>query len=66
MALEDIVHFFSQIEGPYKWYVIAGFVFFLSAILSKIALKTIKWFIIVVCLAIIGAALLHYWPIGQS
>lgn len=62
MALTDLVLIATSLEGPYKWYAIGGIVFLISAILIKIALKTVKWMLLLVCLAFVVYAILHYWP----
>lgn len=59
--LDTLLQFAQNIEGPYKWYVIWGFVAIVSAVLTKIALKTIKWFVIVVCVGVIIAAIVRYF-----
>lgn len=57
MALrETIVELFSRLEGEYKWYVLGGVVVLLTGIMSRVMFKTLKWFLMLVAIGIIGLA----------
>lgn len=53
---ETIIEIFSQLEGRYKWYVLGGVLVLLTGIMSRVVFKTIKWFLALVALAVIGLA----------
>jgi len=42
----------QQLEGPYRWYIIATAIFLLTAFVSRFIFKTFKWFLF---LLVIGA-----------
>ncbi len=60
MTPADITAVFLNLEGPYKWYVIVFFIVISTAVFSRIVFKTIKWFVILICLGVIGAAIWTY------
>lgn len=67
MTINDIVSTLAaiaqQLEGPYKWYVIAGVALILTAIITRFIFKTLKWFFIL--LFIVALALGLIWGIGE-
>lgn len=46
-----------QLEGPYKWYIIAIAVILITAILTRVIFKTFKWFLLIILFAILGGGL---------
>lgn len=36
----------TQIEGPYKWYIMGGVAFLLTAFITRFIFKTFKWFLL--------------------
>ncbi len=44
-ALSPVV---TQLEGPYKWYVMAGVAVILTALITRYIFKTFKWFLLLV------------------
>ncbi len=49
--LEPIV---AQIEGPYKWYIMGGVAFILTAFITRFIFKTFKWFLVMVLIVVLG------------
>lgn len=60
MTVSDLINLASQIEGPYKWYVISGVVVVLTALLTRFIFKTLKWFFIIAALALLVLTLVNY------
>lgn len=50
----------EQLEGPYKWYVLATVAFILTGLVTRFIFKTLKWFILlmIILLCLIGFFLL--------
>jgi uncharacterized membrane protein YdbT with pleckstrin-like domain len=61
MSASDIVNFFLQLEGPYRWYVIGGILIVLTAIITRFIFKTFKWFLLIVAAAIVVIAIIQYF-----
>ncbi len=61
MNIADAIVFIKELEGPYKWYVMVGVVFVLTALFSRFVFKTIKWFLMLIALGIIAAAVFTYF-----
>ena len=55
--LETIRHyaqpFVSQLEGPYKWYIMGGVAVLLTAFLTRFVFRTFKWFLLLAFIAIL-------------
>lgn len=49
--LANISTALSQIEGPYKWYIIAAGLFILTGIIIKVIFRTLKWFVLLLLFA---------------
>jgi hypothetical protein len=47
----------AQLEGPYKWYIMGGVAFILTAFITRYIFKTFKWFLLLllVITVIVGA-----------
>lgn len=43
----------TQLEGPYRWYIIAGVVLLLTALTTRFIFKTFRWFLLLAVLAAI-------------
>lgn len=56
--LASFTQFAKLLEGPYKWYIIAFVLMILTALVTKFIFKTIKWFFVLVALALIAIAVL--------
>lgn len=56
--LTQVTSFATQLEGPYRWYILGFVVIVLTALVTKFIFKTIKWFLILFALALIALALL--------
>ncbi|MFH1354285.1 MAG: hypothetical protein ABIH36_03265 [bacterium] len=56
----DIVDFFLKLEGPYKWYVISGFLLILTAVITRFIFKTLKWFLIIIAAVVVGFTIVSY------
>lgn len=56
MSGSDIIEFFLKLEGDYKWYVMGAVVVLLTAVMTRVIFKTLKWFLILAALAVIGLA----------
>ena len=64
VSIEDITSVVTQLEGPYKWYVLGIILVLLTAIMTKVIFKTFKWFFILTALAVIAVVILNlFWPI---
>jgi len=61
IEFNDVVNFFLQLEGPYRWYVIGSILIILTAIITHFIFKTLKWFVILASAAIIGLTVVHYF-----
>jgi uncharacterized protein (DUF983 family) len=61
MQLADVQQFFQQLEGPYKWYVIAGVLVVLTALFSRLVFKTLRWFFLLIGLIVIMLAVMQYF-----
>lgn len=42
----DLTLIVMQLEGPYKWYVMGGAAFLLTAVVTRFIFKTLKWFLL--------------------
>lgn len=60
MSGDEILNFISQLEGPYKWYVLGFILVVLTAIMTKVIFKTFKWFLILAGLAILIIVAVYY------
>ena len=56
----DVVEFFVQLEGPYKWYAIGVILVVLTAFVTRFIFKTLKWFLILAAAAIIVFSIAAY------
>lgn len=61
MPLSDIADVFLQLEGPYKWYVLGAVLVVLTAVMTRVIFKTLKWFFVLVALVIIGFTIWKYF-----
>jgi hypothetical protein len=59
-ALSYAIALATSLEGGYKWYIVTGIVFILSALITRFIFKTIKWFVMIVLLGILVAGLTFY------
>lgn len=41
----------TQLEGPYKWYIMGGVAFALTAFITRFIFKTFKWFLLLLLVA---------------
>lgn len=48
-----------QLEGPYKWYVLGGAAFLMTAVVTQFIFKTFKWFLML--LLISGLMIGGFW-----
>jgi len=64
--LETLRAIATQLEGPYKWHVIAVVVILLTAGITQYIFKTFKWFILVVLLAIFGGGIVWFVALSVS
>ena len=57
MTVRDIVEFLtviiSQLEGPYKWYVMGGAAFLISALITRFIFKSFKWMLLLILIAVL-------------
>ncbi|MEX2054732.1 MAG: hypothetical protein WD972_00985 [Candidatus Andersenbacteria bacterium] len=60
MDFADVAAFVAKIEGPYKWYVIVAVISLLTAIITRVVFKTLKWFFLMVALGIVVFAIIGY------
>ena len=60
VAVSDVVGFFVQIEGPYKWYAIGVVLAVLTAFVTRFIFKTLKWFLIIAAAAVIVFTIVTY------
>lgn len=63
VLFQDVATFVTQLEGPYKWYVMAAVAFILTAFLTRFIFKTFKWILLLLFiggLMVGGFALLIY------
>jgi hypothetical protein len=58
IELSDITQFAAQLEGPYKWYILGAVLVVLTAVVTRFIFHTIKWFFVLVALALILLAAL--------
>lgn len=58
ITLPEITAFATQLEGPYKWYILGFVLFVLTAVVTRFIFKTIKWFFILVAFGLIVLAAL--------
>ena len=61
MEMSSIIEFVSQLEGPYKWYVLGGILVVLTALVTRFIFKTLKWFLLIVAAAIIIFTIVNYF-----
>ena len=45
----------TQIEGPYKWYIMGIVAFVLTGLITRFIFKTFKWFIVLLLIFILMA-----------
>jgi hypothetical protein len=57
----ELASFLSEIEGPYKWYVLGGVLVVITALVTKFIFKTLKWFVLMVAAAVIGFTIANYF-----
>ena len=60
MTLPSLALLLQQLEGPYKWYIIAGVIIVLTIVVTRFVFKTIKWLLLLVAVVIIVAAIVVY------
>lgn len=53
----QVTSFATQLEGPYRWYILGFVLIVLTALVTKFIFKTIKWFLVLSALALIGLAI---------
>lgn len=59
MTVEQALQFIAlQIEGPYKWYALLIIMGVITALVTRFVFRTLKWFLIIVALVVIG---LYLW-----
>ena len=67
MTIADILSAISplvqQIEGPYKWYIIAGVTALLTALITRFIFKTFKWFLLFILLTACAVGVI--WTLSQ-
>jgi hypothetical protein len=61
MEMSSIVDLVSQLEGPYKWYVLGGVLVILTALVTRFIFKTLKWFLLILAAAIIVFTIVNYF-----
>lgn len=57
----DVLTLVSKFEGPYKWYIIGGIIFLMTAVFSRFVFKTIKWFLLLIAIGVIVLAVWGYF-----
>lgn len=45
---------FSQLEGPYKWYVLLFIAAIITAVVTRFVFKTLKWVLLIGALVLMG------------
>lgn len=60
MDAGELIQFFEKLEGPYKWYVIGFVLAIITAFVTRMVFKTLKWFLIIMALIVIGLAVWEY------
>lgn len=50
-ALENMSLLITQLEGPYKLYVMVGVAIVLTALITRFIFKTFKWFLLLALVA---------------
>ena len=61
MDTSSIIDFVSQLEGPYKWYVLSAVLVILTALVTRFIFKTLKWFLMIAATAIIVFTIVNYF-----
>lgn len=61
MEMSSIIEFVSQLEGPYKWYVLGGVLIVLTALVTRFIFKTLKWFLLIAAAAVIIFTIVNYF-----
>ncbi|MDP3997431.1 MAG: hypothetical protein U1C49_01670 [Candidatus Andersenbacteria bacterium] len=62
--LKQAISFVTDIEGPYKWYAIGIIATVVTALMSRFIFKTLKWFILLILLAVVILGAL--WALGRA
>jgi len=58
----SVTAFFTNLEGPYKWYAIVAIVLVLSTIFTRFVFKTVKWLVVLILLGSVAFFVLnHFW-----
>jgi hypothetical protein len=47
---DQLIPVVTQLEGPYKWYVMGAAGLLLTALITRFIFKTFKWFVLLVLL----------------
>lgn len=55
---QEIASFFVQMEGPYKWYVLASVAVGITAVVTHFIFRTLKWFLLI---AALGFIIFYVW-----
>ena len=53
LDLALVSEFFLQLEGQYKWYVLALVIIVITGLVTRFIFKTLKWFIIILAVILI-------------
>lgn len=61
MDFSSVLAIVQNIEGPYKWYVIGGVIVVLTLFFTRFVFKTIKWFLLLVAIAVLLFAIVSYF-----
>lgn len=61
MNFNDIVNLIWSIQEPYRWYIIFGIGSIVTALLSRLVFKTLKWFFILLATSLIALAAWKLW-----
>lgn len=56
MDLSSVTDFFLQLEGPYRWYVLAAVLVIITTIVTRFVFKTVKWLMVIAALILIVMA----------
>ena len=57
-----VIDFFSQLEGPYRWYTIGFVLMILTALVTRFIFKTLKWFLVLAVVAAFIFMAVEYLP----
>ena len=56
MDFASVAEFFLQLEGPYRWYVLAAVLVIITSLVTRFVFKTVKWLLVIVALVLIVMA----------